>query len=357
MKTPAIRNTSRCWWRRRKSAGRCTGNRRARKLSSATRRRATPSARPSWRSTTTASSSPCACAICATRAPMSRTPASTSTPTISRAACPACTASRRWTCRVACYFTNTAPIAPYRGAGRPEANYALERVVEEAARVIGIDPVRLRKKNLIPPSAMPFKTAVGTTYDSGDFPGIVEQALELSDYANFNKRKRDSARRKKLPRHRHLLHARACRRHADGTGLGRVPRRRQADPRLQRAVDRPEPRHRVWPPAGGQARHRRGYDRAPARRFRAGAVRLCLGRLALGDVRRQRHRAYRRRDAGEGQEDRLRRCWRPPKPTSSTATAASKWSAPTARFRCSRPRGAPRSWAKASTPRTRPTRR
>jgi aerobic carbon-monoxide dehydrogenase large subunit len=99
---------------------------------------------------------------------------------------------------VACYFTNRVPIAPYRGAGRPEANFVLERVVEEAARVVGMDPVRLRKKNFIPPSAIPFKTAIGNTYDSGDFPGIVEQALELADYANFNKRKRDAARRKKL---------------------------------------------------------------------------------------------------------------------------------------------------------------
>ncbi len=99
---------------------------------------------------------------------------------------------------VACYFSNRVPIAPYRGAGRPEANYVLERVVEEAARVTGIDPLRLRKKNLIPPSAIPCKTAIGNTYDSGDFPGIVEQALELSDYANFNKRKREAARRKKL---------------------------------------------------------------------------------------------------------------------------------------------------------------
>jgi carbon-monoxide dehydrogenase large subunit len=98
---------------------------------------------------------------------------------------------------VACYFSNKVPIAPYRGAGRPEANFALERVVEEAARVIGMDPLRLRRKNLIPASAMPFKTPINT-YDSGDFPGIVEQALELSDYANFAKRKRVSARAKKL---------------------------------------------------------------------------------------------------------------------------------------------------------------
>jgi carbon-monoxide dehydrogenase large subunit len=98
---------------------------------------------------------------------------------------------------VACYFTNKVAIAPYRGAGRPEANFVLERVVEEAARVTGIDPVRLRKKNLIPASAMPFKTAI-QTYDSGDFPGIVDKALALSDYANFAKRKREAQKRKKL---------------------------------------------------------------------------------------------------------------------------------------------------------------
>jgi carbon-monoxide dehydrogenase large subunit len=97
----------------------------------------------------------------------------------------------------ACYFSNKVPIAPYRGAGRPEANYALERVVEEAARITGIDPVRLRKKNLIPASAMPFKTPINT-YDSGDFPGIVDKALKLADYANFKKRKREAAKRKKL---------------------------------------------------------------------------------------------------------------------------------------------------------------
>ena len=99
---------------------------------------------------------------------------------------------------VACYFSNKVPIAPYRGAGRPEANYALERLVEEAARVIGMDPLRLRKKNLIPPSSIPYKTAIGNTYDSGDFPAVVDKALELADYANFNKRRREAARRKKL---------------------------------------------------------------------------------------------------------------------------------------------------------------
>ena len=98
---------------------------------------------------------------------------------------------------VACYFSNTIPIGPYRGAGRPEANYALERAVEEAARITGIDRVRMRKKNLIPPSAMPFKTPINT-YDSGDFPGIVDKALKLADFDNFGKRRREAAKRKKF---------------------------------------------------------------------------------------------------------------------------------------------------------------
>jgi carbon-monoxide dehydrogenase large subunit len=98
---------------------------------------------------------------------------------------------------VACYFTNKVSIAPFRGAGRPEANYVLERVVEEAARMLNMDPVRLRKKNLIPQSVMPFKTPINT-YDSGDFPGIVDKALKLADFDNFNKRKREAARRNKL---------------------------------------------------------------------------------------------------------------------------------------------------------------
>jgi carbon-monoxide dehydrogenase large subunit len=97
-----------------------------------------------------------------------------------------------------CVFTNTAPMGPYRGAGRPEANYALDRVVEEAARITGINTARLRKKNFIPKSAMPYKTAVTTTYDSGDFATAYAKAMELAEYDSFNKRRREAARRGKL---------------------------------------------------------------------------------------------------------------------------------------------------------------
>jgi len=99
---------------------------------------------------------------------------------------------------VQCVFTNTIPTGPYRGAGRPEANYALERLVDEAARVTGIDPVRLRRRNLIPATAIPYKTPVGTTYDSGDFAPILDKALALAHYADFKKRHRESFKRKRL---------------------------------------------------------------------------------------------------------------------------------------------------------------
>jgi aerobic carbon-monoxide dehydrogenase large subunit len=97
-----------------------------------------------------------------------------------------------------CVFTNTVPTGPYRGAGRPEANYALERLIDEAARVTGIDPVSLRRRNLIPRKAIPYKTAVGTTYDSGDFAPILDKALALAHYPDFKKRRRESFRRKRL---------------------------------------------------------------------------------------------------------------------------------------------------------------
>jgi carbon-monoxide dehydrogenase large subunit len=96
-----------------------------------------------------------------------------------------------------CAFTNTITTAPYRGAGRPEANYVLERVVEEAARVTGIDPAKLRRRNLIPVSAMPYKTAVGTTYDSGEFAPIFDKALALADYDGGKARRRDAKKRGK----------------------------------------------------------------------------------------------------------------------------------------------------------------
>jgi carbon-monoxide dehydrogenase large subunit len=98
---------------------------------------------------------------------------------------------------VRCVFTNTTTTAPYRGAGRPEANFILERVIDEAARVTGIDPVKLRRRNLIKSSAMPYKTAVGTTIDSGEFETVLDKALALADRDGFKQRRREAAKRGK----------------------------------------------------------------------------------------------------------------------------------------------------------------
>jgi carbon-monoxide dehydrogenase large subunit len=95
-------------------------------------------------------------------------------------------------------FTNTTPTTAYRGAGRPGVSYLVERLVDEAARESGIERIELRRRNLIPKDAFPYKTPVGSTYDSGDPPGELELALERSDWASFESRRLDSQKRGKL---------------------------------------------------------------------------------------------------------------------------------------------------------------
>ncbi len=87
-----------------------------------------------------------------------------------------------------CYFTNTTPIGAYRGAGRPEANYYMERLVDLAARETGRDPIELRRRNLIPKADMPFTSASGQPYDSGDFPGVLDKCLNAADWIGFEAR-------------------------------------------------------------------------------------------------------------------------------------------------------------------------
>ena len=97
-----------------------------------------------------------------------------------------------------CVFTNTTLVSAYRGAGRPEGNYYVERLIDTAARIMGIDRVELRRRNLIRPKEMPYAAASGMTYDSGDFPAVLKHAVELSDLKGFNKRRRESKKRGKL---------------------------------------------------------------------------------------------------------------------------------------------------------------
>ena len=94
-------------------------------------------------------------------------------------------------------FTHTVPVDAYRGAGRPESNYLLERLVDAAARELKIDRMELRRRNMVPSSAMPHATPVGKTYDTGDFSMVLEAALQAMDYAGFAARRAASARQSK----------------------------------------------------------------------------------------------------------------------------------------------------------------
>jgi carbon-monoxide dehydrogenase large subunit len=97
-----------------------------------------------------------------------------------------------------CMFTNTTPVGPYRGAGRPEGNYYMERLIETAAREMGIDRVELRRRNHIAGEQIPYSTPSGNPYDSGDFPALLDDALALADWDNFSQRRIESRNRGKL---------------------------------------------------------------------------------------------------------------------------------------------------------------
>ena len=95
-------------------------------------------------------------------------------------------------------FSNSVPTDAYRGAGRPEACYVLERLADKAAGALGIDRAEIRRRNLIPRDAMPYRTPIGPTYDCGDFPRIFERALAVSDYENFEQRRKEAKTRNRL---------------------------------------------------------------------------------------------------------------------------------------------------------------
>ena len=91
-------------------------------------------------------------------------------------------------CRVRTVFTNTVPVDAYRGAGRPEAAYVVERLVDAAARKLGMTPDAIRRKNFVPPRAMPYTTATGKVYDSGDFAAHMKRAMDIAEWKEFPKR-------------------------------------------------------------------------------------------------------------------------------------------------------------------------
>jgi len=99
---------------------------------------------------------------------------------------------------VKCVVTNTAPVGPYRGAGRPEAVYVMERLVDVAAHDLGIDPVEMRRRNLISKDSFPYTNAVGTKYDSGAFEDNMDMVAKIADWAGHEKRREEARKRGRL---------------------------------------------------------------------------------------------------------------------------------------------------------------
>jgi aerobic carbon-monoxide dehydrogenase large subunit len=97
--------------------------------------------------------------------------------------------------RSCCVMTNTGPLAPYRGAGRPEATFVIERLIDDAARELGFDRVELRRKNTLTPRELPVKTALGFVYECGDFAKCMELAQEAADWSGFAARREGSRKR------------------------------------------------------------------------------------------------------------------------------------------------------------------
>jgi len=96
------------------------------------------------------------------------------------------------------YFTNTVPVSAYRGAGRPDIAYAIERLIDHAAYEHGFDPIELRRKNFIQPNQFPYDNHIGSVYDCGEFDRLLTRALEMSDYNNFEQRREESLKNNRL---------------------------------------------------------------------------------------------------------------------------------------------------------------
>ena len=158
---------------------------------------ATMSPTPSWPWTRRATSRRSRCTPSPTWAPICRPSRRASRP-ICTARCLPVSKTPAIYCAVDAVYTNTTPVDAYRGAGRPEATYLLETIVETAARETGRDPAELRRKNFIPKNAFPYQTPVALQYDTGDYEASLDAALKLADYKNFAKRRAASEAKGKL---------------------------------------------------------------------------------------------------------------------------------------------------------------
>ncbi len=167
-------------------------------------------------------------------------------------------------------FTNTVPTDAYRGAGRPEAQYSIERFMDYAARELGVAPDELRRINFIKPDQFPYQTATGESYDVGDFARVMERGLREADWAGLRgapgreRARRQAARARPRPLHR------GDPRRAEGGRRDRVRRRRHGRAARRHPVERPGPRDRLHADPAPACRHPlredpRAAGRQPAR--------------------------------------------------------------------------------------------
>ena len=244
-------------------------------------------------------------------------------------------------CEVDGVYTNTAPVDAYRGAGRPEATFVVERLVEVAARQTGQDPAEFRRKNFI--RSFPHATPVIMTYDAGDYEACLNKALELADYKGFATRKAESAKKGMKRGVGFSAYIEACGIAPSaavgslgaGVGLWESAEVRVNPDRLRRGADRlaqprPGPRDHVCPARVAAARHPHRADHGGARRHRQGAVRHGHLRLALRRGRHVGDLLRHRQGDREGQEGGGLRA-RGGQPTPSTSRKASSPAPPPTR--------------------------
>ncbi len=204
-------------------------------------------------------------------------------------------------------FTNKIATTPVRGAGRPEAVVVMERLMDRAARELGLDPAELRRRNFITPDQMPYNVGIifrdgrPVTYDSGDYPACMAQALAAADYAGFPARQAPGARRRALSRHRHRQRGRGHRaraiRERDFAGCNQWPRRALHRRHAAGTIAQDD----AGAGGGGSTGHRARHHRRGNRRHRGDRARRRQLRRADRGQGRQRRPHRRRRGGGEAQ--------------------------------------------------------
>jgi len=166
-------------------------------------------------------------------------------------------------------LTNTVPTAAYRGAGRPVSSYAIERLVDQAAYELGMDPAEFRRRNLVARDRFPYRIATGFEYDCGDFEGVLDKALKAAEWNSFETRRAESRRRGRLRGQGHRQLHRGERRgrlRAIRPGSDHVGRRGTRHLARDIAFPRPGPRNDVRADRFRRARRADGVDPAAHRR-------------------------------------------------------------------------------------------